>query len=273
MYFFYLDESGEKNPAVKREEPYVLLALGMHEFQVKRFEHAINARKIKLISEINSREGIKLDLADAEIRSSDVRIIKNREDHPFLKYLLPQELNDLIDLFYQQLEDRHIKIFASVIDKNCLDGYMDIEKSHKKAYELLIERAETFLKNLHKNQNAIFVLDNTSKQLNRIVAMKHSYFQRSGTTSNVKLNHILGLPFFVESYLSNGVQLADLCAYNIYRIFNTNNETYPYFEKILPYFYSSKRTRESKIDGLKVFPNNHRWSELIQRIETKKARL
>jgi len=273
MYFFYIDESGEKNPTVKKDEPYVLLALGMHEYQWKKFERSINAFKLRLIKEIKKREGIQLELADAEVRSSDVRIPKNREKHPFLQYLTKDELSKLIDLYYKQLEKSHIHIFASVIDKDCLDAYMDLEKLHRKAYELLLERAENFLFNEHPNQQAIFVLDNTSKQLNRSLAMKHSYFQRNTTSSKVKLRHIVEVPFFVESYLSNGVQLADLCAYNVFKTFNEQNENYEYFEKILPYFNSKVSRKGNKVDGLKVFPDDHRWKDLVEKIENKRARL
>ena len=273
MYFFYLDESGEKNPAVKKDEPYVLLALGLHEYQWKRFERAINAFKLKLIRDINKREGIQIDLADAEVRSSEVRIPKNRNEHPFLQYLTKEELSKLIDLYYNQLEERHIHIFASVIDKDCLDTYMDLEKLHRKAYELLLERVENFLFNEHPNQQGIFVLDNTSKQLNRSLAMKHSYFQRTATSSKVRLRHIVEIPFFVESYLSNGVQLADLCAYNVFKTFKEQNEKYEYFQKILPFFNARSVKKDNKVEGLKVFPDKHRWTDLADRIEKERARL
>ena len=45
MYFFYLDESGDRNPAVKQDEPFVLVAVGMHEFQWRKFEAEINSSK------------------------------------------------------------------------------------------------------------------------------------------------------------------------------------------------------------------------------------
>ncbi len=266
-----MDESGEKNPAVKKNEPFVLLALGLHEFQWKKFERTINRKKLLLIQAIKEREGVQLELADAEIRSSDVRIPKNRYEHKFLRHLTDQELSELIDLFYTELEKRHFKVFAAVIDKMQLDNFMDLEKLLKKVYELLLERAENYLSNDHSNQNAIFVLDNTSKQLNRSLAMKHSYFQRGGTSAGLKLNHIIEIPFFVESYLSNGVQLADLCAYNVYRAFLAMDESYPFFCKLLPSFYVSCKTRDKKIDGLKVFPANSRWEEFIGKVENKRA--
>lgn len=273
MYFIYIDESGEKNPSakLKREEPFVLTALALHEYQWKRFEQEINEHKLRLIRQINKRECTNLELADAEVHSSDLRIRANKNKHPFLKYLSDQEIYDLVKLYYSQLSKRHFTIFAVITDKTKLNDFMDHEKLLKKAYELLLERGERFIADEQKKHNAIFVLDNTSKQINRSIAMKHSYFLRSGTTSGLKLKHVVEIPFFVESYLSNGVQLADLTAYNIFRAFKDKDVNYEYFLKILPYFHTSKRTREQKIDGLKVFPEEHKWVEFLKEIEIKRA--
>jgi hypothetical protein len=52
--------------------------------------------------------------------------------------------------------------------------------------------------------------------------------------------------------LSNGVQLADLLAYNVYRAFKDGNLAYPYFEMLLPSFY--RRNGDAVLDGLKVWP-------------------
>ena len=48
---------------------------------------------------------------------------------------------------------------------------------------------------------------------------------------------IVECPFFTRSELSNGVQLTDLLAYNVYRAFKFEDFCYPYFEKVLPNFY------------------------------------
>ncbi len=273
MYFFYLDESGERNPAVKKDEPFAMLALGLHEYQWRHFEATLNARKLVLIQSVFDRTGIRLDLADAEVHSVDIRIPQRRARHPFLRHLTDNELNGLTDLYYSQLEARHFTIMAIVVDKACLLDYMDKEKVTRKVYELLLERAESFIAVEHGKQQAIFVLDNTSKELNRSIAMKHAYFQRTQTSAGIRLKHVVEMPFFVESYLSNGVQLADLCAYNVYRAFRSSNEKYPDFQKLLPYFYKSKLTPPEKIDGLKLFPDDHRWGDLMHRIQKERARI
>ena len=45
---------------------------------------------------------------------------------------------------------------------------------------------------------------------------------------------------------SNGVQLADLLAYNVYRAFKFEDFGYPYFERVLPNFYRRRDPRRAE---------------------------
>jgi hypothetical protein len=72
-------------------------------------------------------------------------------------------------------------------------------------------------------------------------------------------------PFFTDSKLSNGVQLADLCGYNVYRAFRSGDFRYAYFRRLLPFFYHSKRTDPMKLDGLKVFPDDSELREFARK--------
>src|ERR1035441_3245789 len=67
---------------------------------------------------------------------------------------------------------------------------------------------------------------------------------------------IVEYPMFVDSALSKGIQLADLCGYNIYRAFREQNFSYSYFNNTLARFYCSKQTSIDKLDGLKVWPED-----------------
>ncbi|MFB3816423.1 MAG: DUF3800 domain-containing protein [Candidatus Methylomirabilales bacterium] len=49
------------------------------------------------------------------------------------------------------------------------------------------------------------------------MAMKHAFFQDTGTSSGLWLKHISEMPLFVRSELSNGIQLADLVSYNVWK--------------------------------------------------------
>lgn len=132
---------------------------------------------------------------------------------------------------------------------------MTAEMLHRKAYELLIERVQWFVKTEHPKHRALMVVDGTSRQMNRSLAMKHSFFQREGTSSGCRIGHIVEMPMFVESYLSNGVQLADLCAYNVYRAFREQDPEYPFFARIEGSLYTAPHRVPTHIEGLKVFPD------------------
>ncbi len=128
---------------------------------------------------------------------------------------------------------------------------MTHETLHKKAYEFLLERIQNYMAEYHPKHQALIVMDDTSKQLNRAVAMKHAFFQRAGN-QNLSFPQIVEYPFFSVSELSTGVQLADLLAYNVYRAFRTEDLDYPYFQMLLPHNY--RRQSGVMLDGLKVWP-------------------
>jgi len=90
--------------------------------------------------------------------------------------------------------------------------------------------------------------------------MKHAFIQREGNQV-MRFHHIVEYPMFTDSALSNGIQLADLCGYNIYRAFRNVDFTYSYFSKIIDRIYCSQQTASDKLDGLKVWPDD---SELVE---------
>lgn len=192
------------------------------------------------------------------VKSSSLRLKKSlgeRGYSQFVHNLTDPEKTDLSDVFYSQIEKHHIRVFAVVIDKRKLHDHVTAETLHKKAYELLLERIEQFLHEFHASHNGLIVMDDTQKQLNHAIAMKHAFFQREGN-ANLRFKHIVEYPFFTDSSLSSGIQLADLCAYNIYRAFRAEDFSYPYFSRLLPFIYRSQRTSPDKLDGLKVFPDD-----------------
>ncbi len=266
MYFFYIDESGSKDPKIEGQRAggtvfqkdwlYVLTAVSLYERKWRWFDHEINLLKLELLDKVFKKSHVRLELADAEVKSTVLRIPHERNRSPFFSQLSNVDLTRLVDMYYRQIPLRYMHLFSVVIDKRKLHGYMDESKLHRKAYELLLERIENYMANFYAKHQAVIVVDDTSREMNRSLAMKHSYFLREKTGSGLPLRHIVELPFFTASNLSNGVQLADLCAYNVYRAFRYGQPEYPYFQRLLPYFYNSPRTPAEKLDGLKVFPDD-----------------
>ncbi len=276
MYLFYIDESGNRDPQVQgkradgstfnKDHIYVLLAVSLFEHRWYGFETTVNAAKLKLLQDVARATSQRFELSDAEVHSSTIRIKQLRERHKFLKFLTQSQLSGLAKLFYRQLDYNHMHLFAVVIDKRYLADYMDQEKLHRKAYELLLERIQNSMAEFHRKHLGVIVADDVSIQMNRALALKHSYFQREGTTSGLVLRNIVEMPFFVRSELSNGVQLADLCAYNVYRAFRYEDPVYKYFAEIVRYFYRSRQTPVPKLDGLKVFPDESPLVALGERV-------
>lgn len=264
MYLFYVDESGTRDcnlvkmrkdgTALNLDHVYVLTAVSLFDGRWRSFERAINAKKREWIDNLVRRGHPRLELSDCEVKSNWIRNPKERARHPLLSLLSDEAVLAISNLYFDQLSDNNITIFSIVVDKRHLHEYMDESKLHKKAWELLLERVEDFLATEHERHKGILIFDDVSKEMNRTLAMKHAYLLESGTTSGRRLKHIIEMPLFVRSELCNGIQLADLVSYNIYRVFKTQAFDYPWFRRILPHFW--KPTSQTMITpkGLKIFP-------------------
>lgn len=257
MYFFYIDESGSRDPSIgtperPKDHLYVLAAVGLYERQWGPFDRAIAGVKLELTKQRRRPGGDRFDLADCEVKSNWLRNAKERSERsPFLHSLSEAERERLAAAYFDQLGPRKAVVIATVIDKRHLHDHVTHEILHKKAYEFLLERVQHFMREYHPKHQALIVMDDTSKALNRAVAMKHAFFQRSGN-QHLKFPHIVEYPFFTASELSHGVQLADLLAYNIYRAFRSEDLSYRYFDMLLPRVY--RRREGAVLDGLKVWP-------------------
>ncbi|MBU4272107.1 MAG: DUF3800 domain-containing protein [Planctomycetes bacterium] len=283
MYFFYVDESGNLDPTVSGERAdgtsftkdhiYVLAAVSLYERRWHGFDKLLNRKKWELIDIIYHAKLLpsKLELADCEIKSTWTRIPKERAKRPFLANLTDTELRQLVDLYYHQLAHHYMRVFGVVVDKRHLHGWMDSAKMHRKAWELLLERIEAFLREEHPKHQGVLITDDISKERNRSLAMKHAYIQSEGTAAGTWLSHIAEMPLFVRSELSNGVQLADLLAYNVYRCFRDENPDYPFFLQTLPHIWVSEKTPSNVLDGLRVFPPESPLASLLPTIATRRA--
>lgn len=265
MYFFYFDESGSRDPSVgTAEKPkdflYVLLAVGMYERKWWTFDQTITKIKLDLAHRLHRDAKGFFDLADCEIKSNWVRNNSERnKSSKFLHSLDKGSLSNLTNTYYEQINKCNMIIIAVVIDKRYLRDHVTHETLHKKAYEFALERIQRYMRTYHPKHLAMIVMDDTSKQLNRAVAMKHAFFLRAGN-QNMRFSTIVEYPFFARSELSNGIQLADLIAYNVYRAFKTQDPEYPYFKMLLGNIY---RGQDQVLHGLKVWPEDSPLVRLI----------
>ena len=156
MYFFYIDESGTKDPEITgarkdgtlvgKEHLYVLTAVSLYERKWKDFEREITNLKLELADKLHRKSGRRYQLSECEVKSVWLRHPKERESKsPFLHALSEQERTRISETFFCQLPRRHMRIFSVIVDKRKLLGHFDEDKLFKKAYELLLERIEHYL--------------------------------------------------------------------------------------------------------------------------------
>jgi len=261
MYLFYIDESGTLDTTSYEKKPhdwvYTITAIGLFEHKWRNFYIPIVRRKQELEAIVRRRTGSnQMLLHECEVKSTWLRIPKRRrEESPFLSALTDEERTGLAELYYTQLAALKAVCISVVIDKRFLLPDFNRTKLHLKAWELLCERIENYMREYHYRHRAILIVDDVSTQENKSLASQHAYFLQERTSANVPLMQIIDMPLFVRSELSEGVQLADLCAYNVYHSASYNKPGYDFFARMLPRYYNSGNTQRNKLDGLKIFPD------------------
>lgn len=91
--------------------------------------------------------------------------------------------------------------------------------------EQLVSRFEQYLKIVSKSTNDIFLYGALIHDNNETVSKKHTALMRKFHTQGTlwtKINKIIETPLFVNSELTNLVQIADLCSFALRRYFENN---------------------------------------------------
>ena len=107
------------------------------------------------------------------------------------------------------------------------------------------------MREYHPKHRALITMDDMSRQLHGVAAMKPASFQ-CACNWNIPFRAIVKYPFFTRSELSNGVQFADPLACYVYRACELGDFCCPYFERVLPNF--NRRRDGESLDGLRVLP-------------------
>ncbi len=106
------------------------------------------------------------------------------------------------------------RLFAECIDKVHFDPGRSRNTVDEQAFEQVVSRFERFLQNVQTGYG-ILVHDNNQTVAKRHTEMMKRFLRRGTLWTQVQ--HIIETPMFVDSELTNMVQLADLCAYALRR--------------------------------------------------------
>ena len=125
------------------------------------------------------------------------------------------------------------RLFGDSIDKNSFGAAPPAIPPREEAFMQVVTRFDRYLQNLGGVQTiGLLAHDHDETSADRLTELMR-HFHASGTMWG-NITRIIETPFFVDSRLTVGVQLADLCAYATRR-FCENNET-DLFDRIYPRF-------------------------------------
>ncbi len=238
MYLFYIDESGQREYE-SGSQYFALCAVGVpiEEWQI------INADVLAL-------KKTYFGDVEVEIKSNWLRNPKEQQKHYTSRYPVTQaELLELANKLYDILLSHNVVIFASVVDKHQMQAqYTEPQSPNSLAYRHIFERIELFLQHQAKT-HGILIFDKiteaeiSKKGYENLLARQHLRYLEKGTDF-VRVSQIAEGLLFIPSHENNLLQLADLCAYNVYRQFvdhgaewdvqGTFTSRYSYFERIEP---------------------------------------
>jgi hypothetical protein len=193
------------------------------------------------------------------IKSTRIRLRKRPFDTKNTKEL-GAFTDDLYDLLLSNM--RRIRLFAFVIDKEShVRQYARPDDPYELGYKMLLERFVSFLNRRKLVKSTVFLDSRQAKGRESQDSRLRRYHKALGEagTGFVEPGQLACIdypPLFLDSRDSRLIQLVDLCAYNVYRVWAYDQPDYPYFQRILPLFDRGIYGRKPPLlgFGLKLFP-------------------
>lgn len=264
MYFAYIDESGtpEKNDTPSQE--FVLTAIIVHERDWFYIQRACNDLKFDIWQRLeDTKTYIPAD--DFELH---LKQICNKTG--YFECLLESDKKwfEIVDKIYNKIADLNITIITSIIIKDkFFQKYDDVSKW---AFTLLVERLQRFMTaiNPKNDEYLLLVMDTVNLVFDNEKRNNVEEFIKFGTGHGWKesITQVIETPFFVDSRIHNGVQLADAIAYLIrrytFKYLNRNPSAFfnqyvdDLMKKIIHLFY--RGTSIAQIvqgNSIKIFPH------------------
>lgn len=233
MYIIYLDESGDPN-GWNRQKHFVIGGVAIHEGQVWQLNQKIDQIQAKYFPEIQIP--IKMHAVD----------IRGGRDH--FRDLTELDRENLMDDMYQVISGArfpNLIAFATVMH---ISAVRSSEQALRDTFEDICQRINTFLvRQFNRGQpnKGLLIVDRSTYSENRYRTLI-SEFRKSGTTYGY-LGNIIDIPYFSQSNDTRMLQIADFCAYAVFRYYESNDDKY--LNKILPRF--DRRAPNHSADGLK----------------------
>lgn len=234
MYVVYLDESGDPNGWNNNQNHFILGGLAVHEGQIGRVSAILDEIQAAFFPEIS-----------IPLKFHAVDLYNGRER---FRDLTEQGRQELLDAIYDALGELHypqVNLFATAMH---ISAVADADQSLRDTFEDVVQRVNTFLVRLHNQgnpQKGMLIIDRSQSTESRYRTLI-AQFRASGTRHGY-IGNIVDIPYFSQSGETRLLQLADFCAYAVFRYYERGDDSL--LNKILSGF--DRRSRHADPDGLK----------------------
>lgn len=213
MHLLYVDESGSVQN--QSEEYFVVAGLAAFERQT----YWINKNTEALLQS-------RVPGAPAELHASQ---IANHNTPPWNGLTVAQR-NEVLGATYDLIASARCVLFGVAVHKHSFPTQDPLAL----AFQELCLRFDRYLGRLHESgdtQRGIMIFDETRHESRLQTLLQH--FRATGTTKG-KVFNFAEVPLFADSRSTRLLQLADFCAYAVFRRFERGYT--PYLDKLLPRF-------------------------------------
>ncbi len=213
-----------------------------------------------------------------EIKSNWLRIPREQQRCYYEPYALtPEKLTAFTDEYYKLINEANLMLIASVVDKMQMQqDYPTPWYAPAVAYETMLLRVQQEIP--HSDQVAVIIDDTTGKtpkgnDYKKNLERQHNKLKKYGSSLwKGQTFPSLTTQKFVNSQNSHLVQVADVCAYNVYRQFQEYGENweseecktlpmFEYFEKVNTKF---RKSLYGQVQGYGIIKmperNKKRWT-------------
>ena len=231
MYLLYLDESGDPN-SWQVNDHFVISGLAVHEGQVYPLTSQMDQIQHRFFP------GISIQIP---FHATDIRAGKGR-----FSQLSQNQRDDLMVAVYTVIEQSRFPNLVAFATGIHISGVASAPEAFREVFQDVCQRFNTFLVrqyNLGHIDKGLLVIDQAHEDRYREL---FSEFRQWGTDWGV-INNIVDIPYFARRRDTRMLQLADFCAYAVFRYFEKSDQTY--FAHVEPRF--DRRQRDYPPDGLK----------------------
>jgi hypothetical protein len=222
----------------------------LEQSRISNFEKLPEEKRIYEVEKIRKAEILRLQKIGGSKYKQARKNYKETSDYIHLTY---DERKLLISDLAQMIASwDYARLFAECIDKVSYDPSRYNGTIAEQALEQVTTRFEYCLLNLSNStgsfQYGLLIHDN-----NETVSKKHTAlmkeFHKTGTLWK-KIPHIIETPLFVNSNLTNMVQLADLCAYSLRRYLENKEDV------LFDMIFQRADRKNGKAVGIRHFPGS-----------------